>query len=119
MVIIASLTIFALCSLLMLYTLKSISLGEYNSQVLNERLAIDQIGDDYLNYLNGELANFDTNGYTYKIKDREITYTIITRKGSDTSSLVVYDYGLIELSVDFVLDKDLNKYKITKWSYGE
>ena len=72
MVIIASLTIFALCSLLMLYTLKSISLGEYNSQVLNERLAIDQIGDDYLNYLNGELANFDTNGYTYKIKDREI-----------------------------------------------
>lgn len=118
MVIVAALVVFGLCSLIMVYTFKSMYLSEYNARVLQSRLDLDQIGDDYLNYLNGNSKSFDVNGYSYELKDEKFIYTIIIDKGTSSSKLTVYDLGLPQLTINYNYDNYLNKYIITGWIYG-
>ena len=118
-VIFAALVIFSLCSLMITYTLKSKQLIKYNTDVFEVRLYIDQIGDDYLNYLNKKTNTFDENGYSYKINDKIITYSILVNQTSEKVNLKVFDVGKIVLNIDYNYDQINNKYYVIKWVYGE
>lgn len=120
MVILATLIAFSLCSLMVVYAIKAKNMGYFSSNVTEERLQLDKIGDDYLNHLNKK-SPFDVDNYYYEINNIKYYYRIeFENQFVDENKFIkVYDRRELLLRVDFDYDETLEKYIVIGWVYGE
>ncbi len=120
MVIFATLISFSLCSLMVVYSIKAKNMGYFSSNVTEERLHIDSIGEDYLKHLNNN-ASFDVDNYYYTIGDKNYYYRFEFENSfiDENKYMKVYDRNHLLLRVDCRFDEELNKYIVIGWVYGE
>lgn len=121
LVITATVIIFALCSLMAAYGIKSINMSIFESSSIEERLYIDNIGDDYLGYLNGIKDNFDHNAYYYELNDLKMIYRVYIKQENEDCNeyIIVKDGNKVVLNIEFEYDEVNKKYDVIKWIYGE
>lgn len=120
-VILLTVVVFALCAIVTMYSLKITNNWRKVNNIINTRLYLDSIGDDYLNYINGNSDNFDKNAYFYYVNKKEHYYNVSISDDYDTDikELVVKDGIKTELTIIYEKDKNSNKYFVIRWVYGD
>lgn len=120
-VILLTVVVFALCAIVTMYSLKITNNWRKINNIINTRLYLDSIGDDYLNYINGNSDNFDKNAYFYYVNKKEHYYNVSISDDYDTDikELVVKDGINTELTIIYEKDKNSNKYFVIRWVYGD
>lgn len=120
-VILLTVVVFALCAIVTMYSLKITNNWRKVNNIINTRLYLDSIGDDYLNYINGNSDNFDKNAYFYYVNKKEHYYNVSISDDYDTDikELVVKDGINTELTIIYEKDKNSNKYFVIRWVYGD
>ena len=121
LVITSTVIIFALCSLMSFYGIKSINMSVFESSNIEERLYLDGIGDDYLGYLNKIYKTFDPNSYYYDLNDLKMIYRVYTKRENEDCNeyIIVKDGNKVVLNIEFEYDEVNKKYDVIKWIYGE
>ncbi len=121
LVITATVIVFALCSLMAAYGIKSINMSVFESSNIEERLYLDRIGDDYLGYLNKFSKTFDYNKYYYEVNNSRTYYTLETKRYDEPGNeyIIVKDREKVVLNIEFSYDEVNKKYDVIKWIYGE
>lgn len=121
-VILLTVVVFAMCSIMTLFSLKTKNISKNAYDRLKERLYLESIGDDYLAYLNDSKL-FDESKYYYTMKNKDYYYTIIIINKNYTNTepieLIVKDSSTTELCVKYKYDEESKSYYPIKWTYGD
>lgn len=121
-VILLTVVVFAMCSIMTLFSLKTKNISKNAYDGLKERLYLESIGDDYLAYLNNKANEFDQNKYYYTMKNKDYYYTIIINNYYSTTEpieLIVKDSSKTELCVKYEKNEETQLYYPIKWTYGD
>lgn len=117
LVIITTVVVFALCTIMTLYSIYALNYNEFIENKIETKLLVDNIGDRYLTYLNSR-GNFDEKSFTYENGKNIITYNIDVVKETDKTILIVKEGRTPSLTVEYKKNAEGNYY-ISRWSYGD
>lgn len=117
LVIITTVVVFALCTIMTLYSVYALNYNEFIENKIETKLLVDNIGDRYLTYLNSR-GNFDEKSFTYENGKNIITYNIDVVKETDKTILIVKEGRTPSLTVEYKKNAEGNYY-ISRWSYGD
>lgn len=117
LVIITTVVVFALCTIMTLYSVYALNYNEFIENKIETKLLVDNIGDRYLTYLNNR-GNFDEKSFTYENGKNIITYNVDVVKETDKTILIVKEGRTPSLTVEYKKNAEGNYY-ISRWSYGD
>ena len=128
-VIFTMMVILMLCTLLLFISMRFATMAKFNKDNINERLYLDQIADDYLNYIDGKNV-FDDSKYVYLEDGVEKNFKFNILNVSDVIYFKVYkELEELQKNGDVVINNETvlyvsikqssDNYDILKWSYGE
>lgn len=121
LVIITAVVVFALCTIMTLYSVNALNYNDFAKNRINTKLFIDNIGERYSMQINGGFYIDTSEEISCNIGNSETIYICQENTLSDETKV----FKLIEKkskSVALIIEykKDVNgKYQISRWSYGE
>lgn len=121
LVIITTVVVFALCTIMTLYSIYALNYNEFIENKIENKLFIDNIGDKYSSQINGGYYIDITDEFVCDLGNNKITYICEEKKiDENTKSFKVFEKGARtpSLTVEYKKNAEGNYY-ISRWSYGD
>lgn len=119
MAIVTFVVVFALCTILTLFSVKSKNYVYFTNNRIKEKVYIDSIGDAYLSHLNNNTP-FDANSFEFVSKNNKTKYRIELKDSfSDENEYIKVIDSKTRLTVEFEYDIETKKYNVIRWVYGD
>ena len=119
MAIVTFVVVFALCTILTLFSVKSKNYVYFTNNRIKEKVYIDSIGDAYLSHLNNNTP-FDANSFEFTSKNSKTKYRIELKDSfSEGNEYIKVIDTKTRLTVEFEYDIAKKKYNVIRWVYGD
>lgn len=119
MAIVTFIVVFALCTILTLFTVKSKNYVYFSNNRIKEKVYIDSIADSYMSHLNYNSA-FDPNSFEFISKKDKTKFRIETKDSfMEGNEYIKIIDTKTRLTVEFEYDLATKKYNVIRWVYGD